>query len=74
MTLEKGCRTGPPGNIDWWAGTTTLCRSQPYPSVRDNEFGYRNAFVLAIVYTYFSKLNLKLSQYYGCANLTFFAR
>jgi hypothetical protein len=66
LTPAKGCRTGPPGNIDWWAGATTLCRSQIYPSVRDLESCYTNAFVLAIVYTYFSILNLKLSQCYGC--------
>ncbi len=40
LTLVQDSRTGPPGYIDWWAGTTTLCRSQLYPPVRDYEFGY----------------------------------
>ncbi len=26
--------------VGWWAGKTTLCRSQLYPPVRDYEFGY----------------------------------
>jgi hypothetical protein len=25
---SKGCRTGPPAYLAWWAGTTTLCWSQ----------------------------------------------
>jgi hypothetical protein len=32
------------GDIGWGAGTTTLCRSQLYPPVRDYEFGYRMTF------------------------------
>ncbi len=36
----QGCRTGPPGHIGWQqVVTTTLCRCQLYPPVRDYEFG-----------------------------------
>jgi hypothetical protein len=34
------CRTGPPAYVAGRAGTTTLCRSQLYPSVRDYELDY----------------------------------
>ncbi len=30
LTSGMGCRTGPPGYIGWWAGTTTPCLSQLY--------------------------------------------
>ncbi len=37
---STGCRTGPPGDIYWQAGKTTLCRSQLYLPFSDYEFGW----------------------------------
>ncbi len=35
LTLAQSFRTGPPGLISWWAGTTTLCQSRLQPPVKD---------------------------------------
>ncbi len=40
LTPAWGCRIGPPCYIGWQGGTTTLCRSQLYPPVRDYAFCY----------------------------------